>query len=109
MEKASVLGNQNDNANISSSNIIVILEDKRLYVPIVTLSAKDNQKLSKLLNKGFKRSVYWNKEIRKLTTRQGEDYTTRCLLNYEYIKIHHKLIAVHLSGEKELDADLKAI
>ena len=24
-------------------------------------------------------------EIRKLTTGQGEDYTTECLLDYEYI------------------------
>ena len=32
-------------------------------------------------------------EIRKLTTRQGEDYTTGCLLDYECIKIHYRLIA----------------
>ena len=25
-------------------------------------------------------------KIRKLTTEQGEDYTTRCLLGYDYIK-----------------------
>ena len=31
-----------------------------MYVPVVTLSAKDNQKLSKLLSKRFERSVYWN-------------------------------------------------
>ena len=30
------------------------------YVPIVTLSIEDNSKLTKLLNKGFKRPVYWN-------------------------------------------------
>ena len=34
---------------------------KRLYVPIVILSGEDNAKLSKLLGKGFKRSIYWNK------------------------------------------------
>ena len=32
----------------------------KLYVPIVTLSTKDNSKLTKLLNEGFKRSIYWN-------------------------------------------------
>ena len=48
-------------------------------------------------------------EIRKLTTGQGEDYTTGCLLDYEYIKNHYKFIAVDLSRHKELDADLKAI
>ena len=37
------------------------ITDAKLYVPIVTLSAEDNVKLSKLLSKGFKRSIYWNK------------------------------------------------
>ena len=36
------------------------IKDTRVYVPVVTLSARDNQKLSKLLSKGFERSVYWN-------------------------------------------------
>ena len=39
---------------------IILLLFSKLYVPAVTLSARDNQKLSKLLNKGFEKSVYWN-------------------------------------------------
>ena len=35
--------------------------DGKLYVPIVTLSVEDNSTLSKLLSKGFKRFIYWNK------------------------------------------------
>ena len=46
-------------ANAINSNIIFIIEDTKLYVPVVSLSAKDNQKLSKLLSKGFEKSVYW--------------------------------------------------
>ena len=156
---------------------------------MVTLSARDNPKLSKLLSKGFERSVYWNEyktkgekknttnkfryflesifvgvsrlivlvypnqndesnrffaqkyylskgiiknynviinwkivydqaidsdikryeEIRKLETGQGEDYATGCLLVYEYIKNHYRLIAVDLSRQKDLDTDPKAI
>ena len=34
--------------------------DAILYIPIVTLKTEDNTKLSKLLNKGFKRPIYWN-------------------------------------------------
>ena len=34
--------------------------DAKLHVPVVTLSIKDNANLIKLLNDGFKRSVYWN-------------------------------------------------
>ena len=37
------------------------ITDTKLYVPIVTLKTKDNAKLSKLLNEGFKRLIYWNK------------------------------------------------
>ena len=32
----------------------------KLYVPIVTLSIEDNSKLTKLLNEGFIRPIYWN-------------------------------------------------
>ena len=42
-------------------------------------------------------------------TGQGEDYTTRCLLNCKYIKNHYRLIAADLSRQKELDVDSKAI
>ena len=37
------------------------ITDAKLYFPIVTLSAEDNVKLSKLLSEEFKRSVYWKK------------------------------------------------
>ena len=47
----------NDSANDNSHNIIFTIKDIKLYVPVVTLSARDNQKLSKLLGKGFERSV----------------------------------------------------
>ena len=57
----SVAGNENNlNKNANANNIIFIIKDTKLYVPVVTLSAKDNQKLSKLLSKRFERSVYWN-------------------------------------------------
>ena len=44
-----------------------------------------------------------------MTTGQGENYTNGCLLDYDYIKGHYRLIAVDLSRQKELDADPKAI
>ena len=43
------------------NNATFTITDAKPYVPIVTLSAEDNAKLSKLLGKGFKRPVYWNK------------------------------------------------
>ena len=48
-------------------------------------------------------------QIRKIVTRQGGDYTTGFLLDYQYFKDHYQLIAVDLSKQKELDTDLRAI
>ena len=48
-------------------------------------------------------------EIRKTATGQRDDYTTGCLLDYQYFKVHCQLIAVDLSKQKELDADSRAI
>ena len=176
------LGADNTDGN---PNIIFTIKKTKLYVVLVTLSAKYNQKQSKLLSKGFERSVYWNEyqtksenkytsnkyrhfiksnfvrvnrlfaliylnskndvkrcntqkyyllkgiidnynaimngkrfhsqvfdsdikqyeEIRKLTAGQGEDYTSGCLLDYDYIKNHYRLITVDLSRQKELDAE----
>ena len=178
----SVASADNTNAN---PDFYFYLKNMNLYVPIVTWWAKDNQKLLKLLSKGFEILVYWNKyratslnkntandyrhflesnyvgvkrlfvlaylnrnidvkqlediiyqktiknynaminwknshdqatnadvkqykEIRKLTTAQGENFITGCLLAYYYIKNHYRLIAVDLSRPKKIDADPKA-
>ena len=50
-----------DNNNANSNNIIFTIKGKKLYVPVVNVSTKDNQKLSKLISIGFERSVYWNR------------------------------------------------
>ena len=43
--------------------------------------------------------------IRKIAAGQGDDYTTRCLLDYPYFKDSYKLIAVDLSKQQILDSD----
>ena len=48
-------------------------------------------------------------EIRKTSTRQGDDYTTGCLLDFAYFEKTYKLIAADLSKQKALDADSRAI
>ena len=47
--------------------------------------------------------------IRKFATGQGDDYTTGCLLNYQYIKDYYKMTAIDLSKQQVLDADPRAI
>ena len=48
-------------------------------------------------------------EVRKVSTGQGADYTTECLLDYAYFKDNYRLIPVHLSKQKAVDNDPRAI
>ena len=59
--KLSLGWNENCILSTGGQNPIFLITDAKRYVPVVTLLAEDNAKLSKLLSRGFKRSVYWNK------------------------------------------------
>ena len=50
-----------------------------------------------------------NENIVKVATGQRDDYTTGCLLDYTYFKKYYKMIAIDLSKQEALDANLKAI
>ena len=39
---------------------VFIVNDTKLYVPVVTLSKEDNKDFIEQQNKGFQRSIYWN-------------------------------------------------
>ena len=45
------------------------ITNTKLYLPIVTLSSKDNAKLVKLLEDGFERPAYWNEYQTKIKTK----------------------------------------
>ena len=48
-------------------------------------------------------------EIRKISTGQGDDYTTGCLLDFAYFEKNCRLIAADLSKQKAWDVDSRAI
>ena len=48
-------------------------------------------------------------EIRKISTGQGDDYRTGCLLDFSYFEKNYRLTAVDLSKQNALDADSRAI
>ena len=47
--------------------------------------------------------------IQKIVTGQEDDYTTGCLLNYNYFNNCCKMMAIDLSKQQTLDVDPKAI
>ena len=158
------------------------ITETNLYVLLVTLSTKNNEKLLQQLVSCFKRVINWNKylsrpellrqnpnlnyliepsfqgvndafendaqrkvhsgyyrpnveiknynvmingdyffdqpikddkvtyeNIRKISTGKGDDYSTRCLLDFQYFIDNYKMIAVDLSRQQALDADPRAI
>ena len=48
-------------------------------------------------------------EIRKISTGQGDDYTTGCLLGFAYFEKNCRLITVDSSKQKASDANSRAI
>ena len=48
-------------------------------------------------------------EVRKVSTGQGDDYKTGCLLDFAYFKTNYRVIAADLSKQKALDATSTAI
>ena len=44
----------------NDGNAVFIINDTKLYVPVVILSKEDNKDFIEQQNKGFQRSIYWN-------------------------------------------------
>ena len=51
--------------DVAKQNAIFEITDKKLYVPVVTLSTQDNAKLLQQLKSGLKKTVNWNKYLSK--------------------------------------------
>ena len=47
-------------SSTDASNAVFIINDTKMYVPVVTLSKEDNKDFIEQQNKGFQRSIYWN-------------------------------------------------
>ena len=51
--------------NVANQNPIFEIIETKLYVPVVTLSTKDNAKLLRKLKSGFKKTNNWDKYLSK--------------------------------------------
>ena len=96
-----VLAFENDDHRISN---------KRYYIPNVEV--KDYNVMidgKNFLDQPVKNNKVTYKNIRKIPTGQGDDYTTGCLLDYIYFKNYYKMIVVDLSKQQALDTNPKAM
>ena len=97
-------------SNIAGATRFKITSTK-LYVPIVTLSTKDNKNLTKQLKykKRFKRSVCWNEYKSKIETREANDQTlTRFPLDASFQGVNRLFVLAFdntNNGDKKVERD----
>ena len=56
----------------AADDAVFIINDTKLYVPVVTLSEEDNKDFIEQQNKGFQRSIYWNEYKTKEQTENAD-------------------------------------
>ena len=77
-----------------------------MYVLIVTLSTKDNVNLTKQLNEGFKRSVYWNEYKSKIETKTVDDSNvTRFSLDASFQGVNRLFVLAFNNGDNRVERD----
>ena len=81
------------------TNVIFKITDTKLYVPVVTLSTEDDDKLLEQLKLGFKRSIRWNKYKSEITI-QTKTNNFNYLIDPTFYKVNRLFV---LSFENEDD------
>ena len=92
---------ENGNDRTSHSNYYLPKEEVK----------NDNVKIDdrNFFNQPINNSITTEENIRKISTGQGDDCTTGCLIDYPYFKENYKMIAMDLSKQQAHDADRRAI
>ena len=96
--------------NTAGNNQVSVDSFKKYFLPRVKI---DNYNIEidgrNFYDQPMNDSIKQYDEVRKISTGQGDYYTTGCLLDYSYFKSNYRLIAADLSKQKVLDADSRAI
>ena len=92
-------------ANTNNSANTFQITKTELYVPVVTLNTNDNKKLSDLISKGFKRSVFWNEHKSKLET-HAEDNNNfkRILLHSSFQGVNRLFVLAYDGGTTHMNS-----
>ena len=73
------------------TNATFKIKDTKLYVPVVTLSTKDDNKLLEQLKKGFKRTIKWNK-YRSEMSNQAKTNNLNYLIDPPFNKVNRLFV-----------------
>ena len=83
----------------SSTNAEFEITDCKLYIPVVTFSAKNDNKLLEQLKSGFKRTIKWNKYMSQMSN-QRKNHNLNYLIDPTFSNVNRLFV---LSFENEDD------
>ena len=96
--------------NTAGNNQVSIDSSKKYFLPRVKI---ENYNIEidgrNFYDQPINDSIKQYDEIIKLSTGQGDDYTTGCLLDFAYFEKNYRLIAAYLSKQKALDLGSRAM
>ena len=91
------------------SKFLMILSKKYLLPRVKTENYNSEIDGKIFYDQPINDSIKQYDEVRKVSTGQGDDYTTGCLLDFAYFEKNYRLIAADLRKQKALDADSRAL
>lgn len=89
---------------LSAEATTFAITDARLYVPVVTLSNQDNEKLLQQLKLDFKRTIKWNKYLAKKSTERKKKCLD-CLIDVSCQRVI-RLFVLLLKNETNREAHI---
>ena len=95
LEKRLVAAAQGDNLEVcddSPTNATFKIRDTKLYVPVVTLSAENNNKLLEQLKTRFKRTFAWNKYKSEMSN-QAKNNNLNCLIDPTFTNVNRLFVS----------------
>ena len=81
------------NRDDSPTNAVFKITDCKLYVPVVTLSAENDNKLLEQLKTGFERTIKWNK-YRSEIFNQAKNNTLNYLIDPTFTNVNRLLVLI---------------
>ena len=85
------------------ANATFKITDTKLYVPVVTLSTKDDNNFLEQLKSGFKRTIKWNKDRSEMTNQTNN---LNYLIDPTFTKVN-RLFVLSLKNENDWTSFLK--
>ena len=105
LERRLVTAAQGDNPAIyddSPTNSVFQITDCKLYAPVVTLSAENDNKLLEQLKTGFEKTIKWNKYRSKMSS-QNKNNNLNYLIDPTFTNVNRLLV---LTFENEDDRNI---